>query len=157
MTLQAGPVQGGAVQLGRRRAISRWEHGRPLEALPWVQLPVQVPRTEVPGPSSHPGPHTLGSGGPTGLAPHKRGKQFPRPRLEHTEDGSPAALTLQSGSPPLATLSWALGSPPSVRYLSIRASWFSAAAFRNISRSTGSRWAWGCGCVSHKTRPKHFP
>lgn len=36
------------------------------------------------------------------------------------------------------TLSWALGSPPSTRYLSTRASWFSAAAFRNLSRSTGS-------------------
>ena len=45
----------------------------------------------------------------------------------------------------LTTLSWALGSPPSARYLSIRASWFSAAAFRNTSRSTGSSWACGCG------------
>lgn len=47
-------------------------------------------------------------------------------------------------TPCRAALSWALGSPLPAWYLSVRASWFSAAYCRNTSRNTGCGWAWGC-------------
>lgn len=157
MTLQTGPVQGCAVQLGVE-AGDQEEGARPPPRGPALgPIPSSRFPEHTPAPSAHQGPLPPGSGGPEGLVPLKQESCAVSQARTGTHGGwHPCSSDTAVRFPPLATLSWALGSPPSLRYLSVRASWFSAAAFRNITRSTDSSWAWGCGCVSHRMRPNHL-
>jgi len=129
MTLRTDPVQGGVVQLG-------------------VETGHQAVGAQPPprGPALGPSPRTRFPKGTHQLPALTEGPSFPalkRPAVSQARTGThggwhPCSSDTVVRVPPLATLSWALGSPPSTRYLPIRASWLSAAAFRSISRSTDS-------------------